>query len=563
MKSIKLILKFHSYKKIYFLIFLLTLLTFLEALGFAVLMPLIDFGINFDNENLIIEKNFFFKYLKESFYINEKLKLLNIYLFFVLFYFFFKFLLTIFTVKYYSNFLYNYRNKVTDKILKNFLSMPYIFHLNSNSSDLVRFTSDEVKYYFDTIVAPTILIITELFIITGLIFFSLLISSKIFLVFIVLCSICYLIIKSIKKKLPEIGKQRLEKDLERHKILQQIFQAIKDVKIFRKEDLFINDVNKVTKSLSLVDRKFFFLESLPRYIIEFLIVFLFCILFYIFFNNFNKSIINYIPTIGIYILIIFRMIPSFTRISRALNAINYSKKLENNIIDYLELKKTDTNPAKLLNFEELIEVNKITFNYPEATRKIEYKKNFKIKKGTFNCIVGPSGSGKTTLIDILSGLLIPSESEIVVDGNKIINKPLRLKNTISFVHQNFYLFNDTLKNNICFMNKPEDIDMNRLNEILEICQLNRLIENLPKGLNTHIGEAGTKLSGGERQRLSIARALYSDAEIIFFDEATNALDKDTEYQVLRNLKNKYKNKTFIMVIHKVNDKSFFDQIIEL
>ena len=105
--------------------------------------------------------------------------------------------------------------------------------------------------------------------------------------------------------------------------------------------------------------------------------------------------------------------------------------------------------------------------------------------------------------------------------------------------------------------------MNRLNEILEICQLNRLIENLPKGLNTHIGEAGTKLSGGERQRLSIARAMYSDAEIIFFDEATNALDKDTEYQVLSNLKNKYKNKTFIMVIHKVNDKSFFDQIIEL
>jgi ABC-type multidrug transport system fused ATPase/permease subunit len=566
MKVLNLLLKFYSYQKVTFLIFILIILSMFETIGFAVLMPLISLVLNFNNEFIQGSQNIIIKNVVNLFNIEDKFHFLNIYLLFVLTYYFTKFIFTLGTIKYYSNFLYNFKNKTIATILTNFLSRSYLFHLNSISSDLVRFTSDEVRYYFDSVISPMLLVITEIFIISGLIIFSFVISPKLFCVILFFSIICYLIIKIIKKKLPELGKQRLEKDLLRHNILQQTFNAIKEIKIFKKENVYLKEVKDVTENLSNVEKKFFFLESLPRYLIEFLIVLQFCILFYVFFNFFNISINeDYLPIFGIYLLILFRILPSFTRISRSLNVINYAQKLENRIYDFIfNSKNENDNHVKSFDFNKSIEIKNIAFKYSEDSTEIEFNKSFIIKKGSFNCIVGKSGVGKTTLLDLISGLLTPSKSEFLIDGIKIINSPLKLNQKISFVHQNFFLFNDTIKKNICFLEKESEIDTLKLNRIIEICELKNLLESLPDKLNTIIGERGAKLSGGERQRLSIARALYLDAEIVLLDEATNALDKETEDRILNNLKSEYHGKkTFIMVLHKILDKSIFDKIIDV
>ena len=234
MKVLNLLLKFYSYQKVIFLIFILIILTMFETIGFAVLMPLISLVLNFNNEFIQGSQNIIIKNMVNLFDIEDKFHFLNIYLLFVLTYYFTKFTFTLGTIKYYSNFLYNFKNKTIARILTNFLSKSYLFHLNSNSSDLVRFTSDEVRYYFDSVVSPMLLVITEIFIISGLIIFSFVISPKLFCVILFFSIICYLIMKIIKKKLPELGKQRLEKDLLRHNILQQTFNAIKEIKIFKK-----------------------------------------------------------------------------------------------------------------------------------------------------------------------------------------------------------------------------------------------------------------------------------------------------------------------------------------
>ncbi len=565
MNTLKILINYNSRKKVFFLILLLTILSIFEAIGFAVLMPLISMGLNFNNEYLLGNENIVNQIFVHKFKILDIKIVLNIYLAFAFIFYFSKFLYTLMTVKLYSNFLFDFRNKITKIIFERFLKKEYLFHLNSNSSELVRFTSDEVKYYFDSVVAPLILVITEIFIISGLVIFSFVVSPYLFITTLIFSSICYLIIKQIKNKLPLLGKKRLEEDLKRHQILQQIFLAIKDIKIFKKEDTYLEEIKGITNNLSKVDRQFFFTESLPRYIIEFLIVLLFCSLFYLALIKYNIFVIDYIPILGIYILIIFRLMPSFTRISRSINAINYSKKLEDKIYDFINSSnQIDTNKNDRYTFNELIEVNSISYSYPESKNVIKFKKKFKIRKGTFNCIVGSSGSGKTTLIDILSGLLIPNQSDIKIDGKNIVNKPFFLNNKISFVHQNFYLFNDTLEKNITFMEKQGKSNSQKIKELIKICELDKLVNTLPEGINTIIGESGAKLSGGERQRISIARALYAESDIIFFDEATNALDKDTEQKLLKNLKENYHGKkTFIFVLHKIIDKSFFDQVIEL
>ena len=565
MKTLKILLNHNSKKNLFFLILLLTILSIFEAIGFAVLMPLISIGLNFNNEYLLGNENIINQIFVNKFKILDIKVVLNIYLAFVFIFYFSKFLFTLMTVKLYSNFLFNFRNKITKIIFEKFIKKNYLFHLNSNSSELVRFTSDEVKYYFDSVVAPLILVITEIFIITGLIIFSFFVSPYLFITTLIFSFVSYSIIKLIKNKLPSLGKKRLEEDLKRHQILQQIFLAIKDIKIFKKEDTYLEEIKGITNNLSKVDRQFFFIESLPRYIIEFLIVFLFCSLFYLSLSKYNLSIIDYIPILGIYILIIFRLMPSFTRISRSINAINYSKKLEDKICEFINSSnQNNTTNNNNYTFNELIEVNNLSYSYPDSKNTLNFKNKFKIKKGTFNCVVGSSGSGKTTLIDILSGLLIPTKSDIIIDGKNIINKPFFLNNKISFVYQNFYLFNDTLKKNITFMEKKKTLNNQKIMELIKICELDELINTLPEGLNTIIGESGAKLSGGERQRISIARALYSESDIIFLDEATNALDKDTEQKLLKNLKDNYhEKKTFIFVLHKILDKSIFDQIIEL
>ena len=198
MKVLNLLLKFYSYQKVIFLIFILIILTMFETIGFAVLMPLISLVLNFNNEFIQGSQNIIIKNMVNLFDIEDKFHFLNIYLLFVLTYYFTKFTFTLGTIKYYSNFLYNFKNKTIARILTNFLSKSYLFHLNSNSSDLVRFTSDEVRYYFDSVVSPMLLVITEIFIISGLIIFSFVISPKLFCVILFFSIICYLIMKIIK-----------------------------------------------------------------------------------------------------------------------------------------------------------------------------------------------------------------------------------------------------------------------------------------------------------------------------------------------------------------------------
>ena len=196
--------------------------------------------------------------------------------------------------------------------------------------------------------------------------------------------------------------------------------------------------------------------------------------------------------------------------------------------------------------------------------KIVKKLNFdlEIKKGECVGFVGETGSGKSTLIDIILGLLKPTAGSILIDNLYPVNS-YQWHQKIGYVPQATYLIDDTIEANIAFGEKIEKIDHAHLLKVIEDAQLSSFISQLPSGVKTIVGERGIKLSGGERQRISIARALYRNPEVLIFDEATSALDNDTERRLMETIYSVSKNRTVIMIAHRLSTLNRCDRIINI
>ena len=227
-------------------------------------------------------------------------------------------------------------------------------------------------------------------------------------------------------------------------------------------------------------------------------------------------------------------------------------------IIYKELRLKNSKPKNYANiksktkFEKEINFKNIYFKYPKKNEYVFNKINVKIKSNNIIGLIGESGSGKTTFIDILSGLLKPSKGQILVDGKSIIGKERSWQNNIGYIPQLIFLTDDTIKNNIAFGEKKENIDNLKINKVLSISSLIKFIKNLPMKLNYKVGEYGNRISGGQRQRIGIARALYNNPKILIMDEATSALDFKTEKEIMKSIYLMKGKKTIIISSHNKN-----------
>ena len=215
-------------------------------------------------------------------------------------------------------------------------------------------------------------------------------------------------------------------------------------------------------------------------------------------------------------------------------------------------------------WEKLV-FDKVSFFYEVKEKKVFDNLNIEIKKGSKIGILGETGIGKSTFFDLLCGLVKPSSGNIYLDKNDISKFKLNdyLKK-FGYVSQSIFLFDDTIKNNICFeIDSIKGYEHNNLNKILRIVKLEQLINNLELGVDTIIGEKGIKLSGGQRQRIGLARALFSNPELLILDEATNALDELTEKNIIENLHNEYNDQTIVYISHSLNTLKRCDHIYEI
>lgn len=447
------------------------------------------------------------------------------------------------------------------ELMAGYLGKPYLYHLNHNSSVLLRNVQSGPITVFENILISTFSLITE--VITAIAIWLMLIFVDWFTAIIIagmLGILTYGIIKMFRKKITFQGEIRNKYSAVYLKWLSQGLGAIKETKVLRKEKFFLDEFNKSYNRYCEVNGEFLFLNQLPRMFIEFIIVsgLLLLIVVRILLGEAPTEIV---PLLGVLALAAFRLMPCANRIVNLSNHIKFQmplfEELYEELLDIKKRKIEDisvftNDDIRKLPFETKISIEEIDFKYPEGQKNVLKEINLSIPKGCFLGVVGPSGAGKTTFVDILLGLLEPTNGEIYVDGQSIYKNIRAWQANLSYVPQNIYLIDGTISENIALGVCADKIDEQNVEKALKMAELYEFIQALPDKLNTKVGERGVKLSGGQRQRIGIARALYQNPKVLILDEATSALDSKTEKSITNTILNLKGEITIIAIAHRIS-----------
>lgn len=392
---------------------------------------------------------------------------------------------------------------------------------------------------------------------------------KILMFIIFLISIVYLF---IGRRFKIWGQLRHEFYTNALKNMMQGINSFKEVKLYKKEKYFNDEYIKNLKNGLNFLKKISFFSSMPKIIYELSFVLIIFSLFYVY----NKNSYNFNSSIPIFVFTgaaILRILPGLNRITLAISQINsysisvnkiyeilsdYSKKKEKlNDLNFHEVKKN-----KIL--VEKIVIKNLSFKHENQTEYVLNNINLDIRKGEMIGIKGQTGSGKTTLINLVCGLNNIQKGEILINDKNLVDIKDAWQSCIGYVPQKVYLTDDTIENNIIFGSSFNN-SLDTLNKVLEITQSKNFINQLPNRINSRVGENGVFLSGGQIQRLGIARALFVNPAFLILDEATNALDLDTENKLLNELSRIVLEKDLIILIisHKDNTLNFCKKIYEL
>ncbi len=459
-----------------------------------------------------------------------------------------------------NSFITQTRNKMISRVMAEFLNRPYEQYLGADIPTVFRITDSDIPQTFTLILAMLQMaseVVVSLLIFVVLLFKDVKMTMFIIAVFGILT---LFIIKILKPRLNRIGakNQAIQSRIAKWRI--QAIYGLKDVKVLNREEFFVRNYFETGKIGADVARNYTVLNNCPRLLIEtvFIVSVLSYIILYLRSGGNAAIMITTLTTFGVAAI---RVLPSVNRINTYITEIAYNQPSLDFVFENLqEGMKTDAmlaerkanSQVEKLKLEDKIELNHISFHYPDTDKYIFKDAHMVVPKGKSVGIIGTSGAGKSTIVDVLLGLLHAQEGEITCDGTNIFKNYESWLAQIGYIPQSIYLIDESIRDNIAFGIDADKIDEKRVWEVLEEAQLKEFVEELPDGLDTTIGDRGVRLSGGQRQRIGIARALYNDPEILVFDEATSALDNDTEAAVMEAVNSFHGKKTMVIIAHRLN-----------
>lgn len=528
------------------------IITILEMLSIGMIIPITYFFFN-TNGNDYLFVQYFFDFIK---IVSEKFNQETIIILFIIvvIIFFIKFIFQTIFVFYQAKFNADLQVFISKQMLNKFSSFKYSDYTKNNSSDLLRNINNEVNVLANNVSMPTLQIITEFFVIFGMIILLFfvnisvtLITSFIFLFF------GYLLLTSTKKVLVLAGEERQKFDGLRIKILNIIHGGFKEIKVLNKLNYFIQKYNLSNKKFAYSYKKQIALSQLPRFLLEILTVISLLILVIILMVR-DHSNIEIITFLSIFAGCAFKIMPAANRIIRSLQMLKFGKSSIEIILNFLlKNNSVSTSSNKYLNNNNDIffEIKNLNFSYGNKRNDFQFENiNFKLKKNDAIGIIGPSGSGKSTLVNFILGLETTNSGTIETFGKSIHDDIFSWRSKIGYVPQDIFLFEDSIKENIALGVNKNEINDQKIFDVLKKVQLKEFIMNLNDGINTPVSERGLNLSGGQKQRLGIARALYNNPEILIFDEATSALNAEIEDEIIDQIYQLKENVTLVIITHK-------------
>tara|TARA_Y100000590_G_scaffold15116_1_gene18165 strand:- start:6985 stop:8709 length:1725 start_codon:yes stop_codon:yes gene_type:complete len=556
--DLKFLLSFEQKKEFNLFFFLFFLAMILETLGIGIIIPVLKVLV----EENFQDSNFFSIFIKNLNFSKDEL----IYLFLLLTFLIYslKSLFLAYVARKEVNFIKKIRISLSEKLFSTYLNLPYKFHLDTNSGNLIRNITD-IKLYLNLLL-HTLIVLVESFVFVGIVVFLIIYEpigamTSLFL----LGSFGLLFYMKLQKKSEIWGKER--QIFEGLKIIntQQGLNAIKDIKILGREKYFIDLFTDSDSQAAESQKKHDFILRLPRIVLELIAVLTVLTLVLVLLQK-EKNFASLIPTLGLFAVSAFRIMPSMAKILRSIQIINFARPVLQLLKEEIYKGNQITQSPSVVNNLQIvkkIDLKNISFSYPNTAKSIFKNLNFTIQVGDSVGIFGKSGTGKTTLINILLGLIEPQNGDIQVDDKSILGDIKSWQRKIGYVPQNIYLTDDSLKSNIAFGVEEKLIDLNLVNQLIKQVKLEEFVGSLKSGVNSKAGEYGEKLSGGQRQRIGIARCLYNNPEVIIFDEATNALDKKTAEEIIDEINSFKRKKTAIIVSHDLYTLKNCDKIYDL
>lgn len=448
-----------------------------------------------------------------------------------------------------GNYLSKIEKNLKTKIFHKYLSHQHYTYFKTNSSKLLSNITMDVAIVVQAF-KNFLILMAEITVAIG-IFALLFYVEPIMMLFNLVIIIAGLFFFNLysKQKVKNLSFSRKKNTDDLFLTLNNCFDSIKEINVFNKNLFFENIFNKSNHEIYKINKKFHIVQGLPKIFYEFIGVLLLMALIVIMtFSLKEKDII--IAFLALAGASAFRLIPSANRILVAYQYLGFAKKslslinqeLKNNSLDNI-------NKKQQIDFQNKIEFKNVSFKYKDRDSYILKNVNLKINKSDKFLIYGETGSGKSTFIELLLGLLKPTTGSIEVDNNDVNLNFKEWCKHIGYIPQKVTLIDGSILSNIAFGIEENKIDFNLVKEAISLSEISSLIERLPNGINTNVGEFGSNLSGGQIQRLGIARAIYRNPDMLILDEATNALDEEMEQKVISNILEKFKDKALIIITH--------------
>lgn len=546
---------------------MMVLAAFFETIGIGLIVPFVSIVTNPTS----IEEQYILSYLyntigfesSSTFIIFSAIVLLTVFLFKNSYLLLFNYLQ--------YRIIMNQEVKLSKSLFKEYLIKPYTFHLERNTSTLLRNINGEVPRIYHGIILSSFQLLTESLIIL-FIFILLLIMSPIATITssILLGGSVLLFFGIFRKKIDSLGKEQQKVSATTIQWVNQGLGASKEIKVSGKENFFIDSYAKQSMIKAKNSRYMNILEVVPRLFLETLLVSIVLISMLIIYLN-GSDTTQLVSTMALFAMAAFRIMPSINRVVALITTIKYSQpSLE---VVYEDLVRTQ-NATKLIErsasshkedvkYTKSIVLNNVSFKYPNQKDFTVKRVSLTIPIGQSVAFIGESGAGKTTIVDIILGLLAPQEGSVSIDDINLEEQVALWQKKIGYIPQSIFLSDDSIRGNIAFGVDPVDIDDEAVWRALEQAKLKEFVLSLPEKLNTSVGERGVRLSGGQRQRIGIARALYHNPEIIFMDEATSALDNETEREIMRAIDGLKGDKTIIIIAHRLSTIENCDTVFRI